>query len=136
MARKLNKRQLAYCYYRARDNTIEQSMSKSGYTCKGGSARATGSQLEDNPNIQHRIEHERLNIFDKTMITEEYVLNNLKTLAEESKWPGDRIRANELLGKYLAMFTDKVKSEGTLTMTDKEKQELAIVRPRLPVSNN
>ena len=86
---------------------MEESMSKSGYTCKGASARSWGSQLERKLNIEEQIQKEHLNIFDKSMITEEYVLKNLRKLAENSRNEADRIRANELLGKYLAMFTDK-----------------------------
>ena len=108
MDRKLNKRQLAYCYWRARDKSIEEAMIKSGYTCRGGSARATGSQLEDNLNILSQIEKDRLNIFDRKCITEEYVLEKLRNLAENSHCDSDKIRATELLGKYLAMFTERI----------------------------
>ena len=124
--RKLNKRELAYCSWRARDNSMEVSMVKAGYTCKGASARSWGSQLETRLNIQAQIQKNRLNIFDKKLITEEYVLESLKNLAETSVHESDRIRAIELLGKYLSMFTDKIE---TNFLDDKDKEE---IRNRLP----
>jgi len=114
---------------------MEEAMEKSGYTCRGLSARNTGVKLEKNAYIRERIEEERLTIFDKSMITEEYVLNNLRDLAENARYESDRIRANELLGKYLAMFTDKVKSEGSLLITKEDEREVQDIVTRMGVEN-
>lgn len=123
MSRKLNKRQLAYCYWRARDKTIEEAIIKAGYICVGGNARSVGSHLEDNSNIQERIEYERLNIFDRSMITEEYILEGLNKLALSAQNESVRTRAFELLGKYKAMFTDKQLVDATIIT----KEEQAIL---------
>ena len=60
----------------------------------------------------------------KDRITVEYVLNNLKKLAETSKNKADRIRANELLGKWLAMFTDKYQGKSEVEITETGKSIL------------
>ncbi len=131
---KLNKRQLTYCYWRARSNTIEESMVKAGFTCKGASARSWGSQLEDKLNIKERIEQERLNIFNKAMITEEYVLKGLKDIAEQGKQEANKVMAFQLLGKYLAMFTDK--TENKTTITEERKAELLGFVTRLGITQD
>jgi len=121
---KLNKRELAYCYWRARDNTMEEAMPKAGYKCRGDNARSWGSRLEKKPNIQEEIQKEKLNIFDKSCITVEYVLGNLKHLAEVARNEADKIRATELLGKYLAMFTEKQE----VTTIDKQDNQFSLDR--------
>ena len=108
MDRKLNKRQLAYCYWRARGSTQEQGIRKAGYTAKGKVVRALGARLETNENIKSQIETEKANIFDKNMITEEYILEGIKKIAETGKLEANKLRAWELLAKTKAMLTDKV----------------------------
>lgn len=105
-SKELNKRQKAYCYYRARNNTMEVSMTKAGYTCRGLSARNTGVKLEKNAYIQIQIEKERLTIFDKSKVTEESILENLTNISLYGEVEANRVRATELLGKYLAMFKE------------------------------
>jgi len=131
MARKLNKRQLAYCYYRARNYTIEESMKKAGYKGIGEVARAVGSRLETNDNIKIQIETERANVFDKSKITDEYILEGLNKIAKEGKQEANKVRAWELLGKYLAMFTDKTEHSGTIEHTQAEKEEYNRLRNRI-----
>ncbi|MEI6092955.1 MAG: terminase small subunit [bacterium] len=71
-------------------------------------ARAIGCELLTKPNIQSEIEKRIKKIEDKTEITVEYVLNGLNTLAKTAKNEGVRLRAFELLGKHLTLFTDKL----------------------------
>ena len=47
----------------------------------------------------------------KDRITVEYILDKLEHEAQTAPNAADRIRATELLGKWRAMFTDKVKSD-------------------------
>jgi len=107
MANKLNKRQQAYCYYRARDYTIEQAMSKAGYTCKGDIARSVGSHLEQNSNITQEIERERLNIFDVKKIDLEYLTEKANEIAQNSKQDANKLRALEILAKLKGLWVDK-----------------------------
>lgn len=71
------------------------------------SAMVEASRLLRNDKIKKMIE-DKLREFDiKNVVTIEFVLNNLVFQALNAKNSSDKIRANELLGKYLAMFTDK-----------------------------
>ena len=62
----------------------------------------------------------------KKQITVEFVLNKLKWESEHAKNAADRIRATELMGKWQAMFTDKVKSD-----IDLREEEIPERRSRL-----
>ena len=104
--KKLTKRQSTYCYYRARGHTIEDSVYKAGYKVKKEYARNLGSQMEMKLNITNTIQEERLNIFDKSKVTTELILEHLHTLATQGKTEATRLRALELLGKHKAMFVD------------------------------
>lgn len=88
-------------------------MNMAGYTCVGLAATSTGSRLESNANIKERIEHEIANIFDKNIITNEYILENLNSIAINGENESNRLRAIELLGKHLAMFTDNINNKET-----------------------
>jgi hypothetical protein len=129
--RKLNKRQLAYCYWRARDCSMEEAMIKAGYRCKGVSARNVGVKLEKNAYIVEQIEKERLTIFDSSKITTEYVLEGLNNLAQNAVKEDTRVRAFELLGKYLAMFKDKLQVSGNITYTPEEQSEISAIKNRM-----
>ena len=59
----------------------------------------------------------------KTELTVEWVLDKLKLLAQNSKRASDKIRATELIGKYLQMFKDFSTTE-TRTVTAKSEDEL------------
>lgn len=59
----------------------------------------------------------------RTEITQDSVLRNLKALVDRSMRFDDAphmqaaLKANELLGKHLGMFTDKIRLEGELTVS-------------------
>lgn len=123
--KKFSKKEQAFIYWRARGDSLVDSVLKAGYKAKSKLiASSLGCQLEKKLNIAEAIDKERLNIFDKSMITEEYVLKNLRILGETSKNEADRIRANELLGKYLAMFTDKQE----ISQSEKEDNQFSLER--------
>lgn len=104
---------------------MEQSMMKSGYRCKGVSARNTGHNLEEKTYIKQQIERERLTIFDKSKITPEYVLEGLNKIAQEGEQESNKVRAYELIGKYMAMFIDKKEQKNinpdTIVIVDKRE---------------
>lgn len=118
---KLNKKELAFIYWRARGYSLVDSVIKAGYKAKSKLiASSYGCQLEKKISIKEAIQVEKLNIFDKSCITAEFVLGNLKVLAVSAKAESDKIRSNELLGKYLALWVDKSINENTNT----EKKEV------------
>ena len=109
-------------------------MFKSGYKPQTANcARAIGSEMEAKPNITKQIEDERLNIFDKAKVTEEYVLEGLNKIAINSKQDANRLRALELLGKYKAMFTDKTEVSGHVTHSKEEEDEYNDIKNRVSI---
>lgn len=67
--------------------------------------------------------------FKAEKITVEYVLKELERGKELALQKGDIasfIRANELLGKYLAMFTDKTQNQTSLSIEEVKRQEEAL----------
>ena len=93
-----------------------QSLKDAGYT------EATAHQSSSIPIVKHCIE-EIAKDFDKAKITPEYVLAGLNKEAQEAKNSADRIKAYELLGKYLALFTDKQQVDANIIT----KQEQSII---------
>lgn len=122
--RKFRRKELAFIYWRARGFSLVESVLKAGYKVK---SRIVASRIGYN-NIQKEdikvaIEQEKMEIFDTTMITTEFVLTNLREIAQNAKTELNRVRANELLGKYLAMFTDKQEFKATIEYTQAQKDE-------------
>jgi len=96
---------------------------KAGY--KEKTARSMGCQLLTRINIREILDERIKSIEDKTEITVEYVLKGINDLAKNAKNESVRARAFELLGKHLAMFTDKViSSMNVKTLTDEELDSL------------
>ncbi len=125
MAKKLNQRETAFIHWRAQGESLVDSVIKAGYKAKSKLvASSYGCQLEKKLSIIQAIQQEKLNIFDRNCITVEYVLGNLKHLAEVARNEADKIRATELLGKYLAMFTDKQE----ISQTEKEDNQFSMDR--------
>ncbi len=60
---------------------------------------------------------------DITGITEAWILEKLKLHALKSKKDGDKIRSLELLGKWKALFTDKIETKDR-SITPELEQEL------------
>lgn len=61
--------------------------------------------------VQDRIEYLKMQRMEDLRLDQYYVVNNLKTIAENAMNEGEYSaanKANELLGKHLGMFSDKV----------------------------
>jgi len=78
-------------------------------------AQVTACELMKNPEIQREIDRKLTKKLDKLEVTQESVLKELQAIIEAAKEAGAghwqmqaRLKATELLGKHLKMFTDKV----------------------------
>lgn len=106
----MNPRQEKFVNEYCVDLNATQAAIRSGYSQK--TARWIGQENLTKPYIKQAIE-ERLNKnTTKTIITAEMVLNGIKDIAfaKDAK-PNDRLKAMELLGKYLKLFTDKIETK-------------------------
>lgn len=82
-----------------------------------GTAKTNGYRLLDKPEIRQEIDRRLLEIrsADPNIPTPEEILAEIASIAFDSSLrPNDRLKGLELLGKANAMFTDKVKTEGSL----------------------
>jgi hypothetical protein len=99
--------------------SIRKSMLEAGYS----KATSHGNCNKNDPLVKPCID-EIMAEFKATDITVEYVLKNLREDRELARIKGDIAtmrNVDDLLGRYLAMFTDKqeVKQESTLTIDQK-----------------
>ena len=69
-------------------------------------------------------------IENKCLVDVEYVINGIKAIADTGEKETDKLRAYELLGKHLKMFTDKleVETNGDLAELLKARREKVLGR--------
>jgi phage terminase small subunit len=85
------------------------AMRRAGYKSKNPDVDA--SKLLVNPSIKKAIDEAVKERAEKTGITAEFVLNGIKAIATKGEKESDKLKAYELLGKHLKLFTDKIESE-------------------------
>ena len=113
----LTNKQEKFCDEYMIDLNATQAAMRAGYSNK--TANEQGAQLLAKLSIKARIQELSNKIAVKTEITQEEVIESLKTArtgAEEAKQFSAAIRATELLGKHLGMFTDRIKVDNELTI--------------------
>lgn len=106
----MNPRQQKFVDEYCVDLNATQAAIRAGYSQK--TAYCIGDENLKKPYIRQAID-ERLNKnTTKTIITAEFVLNGIKDIAnaKDAKF-NDKLKALELLGKYLKLFTDKIETK-------------------------
>jgi phage terminase small subunit len=101
-----NARQELYCKEYVIDCKQSGAAVRAGYT-KGGVARRTAYRLMTYDYILKRIAYLQKEIEVEQIVTVRWVMNGLKNLAVNAKDDFCKAKAFELLGKHLAMFTDR-----------------------------
>ena len=138
MSSKLTDRQKRFCEYYVIDLNITKAAIQAGYSEK--TAYSSGQRLLKNVEIQNYIQELMNKRSEKVQITAENVLQSIlnvrdsctKTIPIISKVTGEKmgetmidtngaLKANELLGKHLKLFTDKVEHTGTVNLNHKSK---------------
>lgn len=122
----------AYIADKAHNQT--QAAIKAGYSPK--TAHVTACMLMKNPTVKYRIQHYFHVAETNALISAEQVLKNIQEIGDACKkkmpvydplgreLPGKRrlidaqsaLRSQELLGKHLELFTDKVKQTGAVEL--------------------
>lgn len=81
-----------------------QSAIKAGYSER--SARTTGHRLLKNDDIKAEIDKAMSQRHEQCMVDVEFILQGLKDIALDTNAPvKDRVKAYDLLGRYLTMWT-------------------------------
>ena len=89
------------------DLNATQAAIRAGYAKSG--ARTEGARLLANADIQAAIAERATALAEKAEVSPEWVLTQLRNVVDNpAARDADRIRAGELIGKYLGMFTGRV----------------------------
>ena len=131
---KLSPKQKRFCEEYLVDLNATKSAERSGYSLK--TAYSQGQRLLKNVEIQKNLSKVQEKRQERVEISQDYVLKTIfdtiqrcnqaeavvdKTGAPTGEYRFDStavLKGAELLGKHLAMFTDKVKSETTIDLKD------------------
>lgn len=109
----MNKKQMAFAVEYVKDRNATQAAIRAGYSER--SAYSQAHELLKKPEIQEAIKELEDAAAARAAVTVDKIVNRLNKIAEDPHAKdADRIRADELLGKYLGMFTDKVHVSGQL----------------------
>lgn len=104
-----------------KDLNASAAARRAGYSVK--TADRIGPELLGKTCVSKLIAEQIQKRQQRTEITQDSVLRNLKALVDRSMRFDDAphmqaaLKANELLGKHLGMFTDKIRLEGELTVS-------------------
>jgi phage terminase small subunit len=118
---KLNAKQTLFCEEYLIDLNATQAAVRAGYSVK--TARFIGAENLTKPYIADFIAQAMAERSESTGITADYVLNGIKELTDTlavGEDPKAAYKGYELLGKHLALFSEKVdhtSSDGSMTPT-------------------
>ena len=109
---KLNAKQRQFCHEYMTDMNAAQSAIRAGYSKKY--AKETGYENLTKPHIQEFLGKLLSDREKRTEITADYVLRNLREIADDAKQEKEythAVKSFELLGKHLKLFTDRVEQD-------------------------
>ena len=106
-------KQRAFAVEYIKDKNATKAAIRAGYSEK--TAYCAGCALLKKPEVMQAIEDLQKAAQARAGITVDTIVNRLNKIAtDETAKASDRIRADELLGKYLGMFTEKVEMKGQI----------------------
>lgn len=100
------------------DLNATQAAIRAGYS--EATAYSIGQRLLKDVEVSSAIQTEMGKRAERTLLTADEVLKRLDRIAQAAEQDNDRgaaIKANELLGKYFKLFTDKVEQSGNVSVT-------------------
>lgn len=93
------------------DSNATAAAIRAGYSKR--SAMQIGEQNLRKHEIKSRIDKAMKERALNNGITAEFVLNGIKDIASKGQRESDKLKAYELLGKHLKLFTEKIESDNT-----------------------
>jgi len=114
---KLTERQKMFCKEYIVDLNATQACIRAGYSEK--TAKQIGSENLSKPYLQEEIARLMKSREERVKLTADKVLEDIervRTLAEGSEQYSVSLKASELQGKHLAMFTDKQQINGQIEL--------------------
>lgn len=109
-------KQEAFAIEYLKDKNATQAAIRAGYSAK--TARSIACEMLARPDVQQFIRERQEEARANATVTVDGIVDQLREIAANplSK-DSDRIRALELIGKYLGMFTERVEMKGQLDTT-------------------
>lgn len=112
----LNPKQRAFTVEYMKDKNATQAAIRAGYSPK--TAYSQGFDLLKKPEVIRAIEEMEKAAQARAGITVEKIVDRINKIADDPNCsPRDRLKADELLGKYLGMFTERVEMKGEIDTT-------------------
>ena len=111
----LNLKQARFAAEYLKDCNATQAAIRAGYAAKN--ADVTGSRLLGNVGVAAAVAAGQKRVASKLDLSAEKVLTDIARvagLAERNEDYGPALKGHELLGKHLALFTDKVEHSGSV----------------------
>jgi len=124
---KLTAKQEVFCREYLIDLNATQAAVRAGYSVK--TAKETGYENLTKPHISSFIQQAMAERSESTGITADYVLNGIKELTDTlsaGEDPKAAYKGYELLGKHLALFSDKIdhtSSDGSMASDGLTKED-------------
>lgn len=113
----LTAKQELFCKEYLVDLNATQAAIRAGYSEK--TAKEIGCENLTKPNIQEYIKEAMNKRSQKVEIDADYVLQGIKDIADnDEEQSKDRLKAYELMGKHLKLFTDKVEHSVTISIEE------------------
>lgn len=110
----LNARQKAFAVEYVKEHSATRAAIKAGYSEK--TAYSMAGRLLKNVGVQELIKELQGAAEARAGITVDKIVDRLNKIASNPhERASDRIKADELLGKYLGMFTEKINVEGNVS---------------------
>lgn len=120
----LNHRQLLFCQHYLKTGFAGEAYKLAYGMENDDHARANASRLLSNVVIKEYIESFHKQMEEQTKITVESVLKGIYEIAtKESARDSDKLKAYELLGRHLNIFSDKAPAAALPPVTDKDETE-------------
>ena len=92
------------------DKNATRAAKAAGYSEK--TAYSIGIENLKKPAIEQAINQQIENQRQRVLVDADYIINGIKKIADNSERDGDKLKAYELLGKHLKLFTDKTELTG------------------------
>jgi phage terminase small subunit len=109
-------KQEAFALEYLKDKNATQAAIRAGYSAK--TARSIACEMLARPDIQEFVRTKQEEARKNATITVDGIVDQLQEIASNVlAKDADRIRALELIGKYLGMFTERVEMKGQLDTT-------------------
>ena len=110
----LNQRQKIFCdtYIASGMKNAHEAYVAAGYKGTGASAKSSAYGLLQKPAVREYIKLHRDQYKNQVLVTQDYVVENLKGVVQESKNDAARVAALKQLGQFLGMWVERTEVTG------------------------